>query len=373
MFERLEIERYRGLNNVILPELGRINMIIGENNSGKTSILEAIQLFDNSNVLENVISIARKREAQVIFGGRNRLQPFDMLLYSFSMHDNEEKEIYVKAECSEYGKCRVGIRGRLEREFAYPENDSREQMKWYETICDEDGYVRTLNGEYLFEKDVEVLSRYHFSELDKKPEIFRDENRSEKTDVCIGKKISRILYISPMDIYSNKIISASLYKGMLVEEKGRLLELLKMFDERIVGIETGVQYGTPVTFIEMEDCGLVPVSIFGDGLKKVLTLASAVVKMRGGVVLIDEFETGIHKHALIQVAKWLSAVTERYDVQVFLTTHSSDAIDALLNAQSDFKNINAYRLEHYKSDIYVKKFQGTELYLLRRNQGMDIL
>lgn len=40
---------------------------------------------------------------------------------------------------------------------------------------------------------------------------------------------------------------------MLVEEKRRLLELLQLFDERIIGIETGVQYGRPVTLIEMED------------------------------------------------------------------------------------------------------------------------
>ena len=82
---------------------------------------------------------------------------------------------------------------------------------------------------------------------------------------------------------------------------------------------------------------------------------------------------GIEKHALIQVAKWLAMATERYDVQVFVTTHSDDAIDALVRAQNDYNNINAYRLEHYKDRIFVKKFEGTDLYCLRREQGMDIL
>ena len=183
----------------------------------------------------------------------------------------------------------------------------------------------------------------------------------------------KIQYVSPFDIYTGRILSASLYKGMLAEERRRLTELLRMFDERIIGVETGIQYGRPATLIEMEDCGLVPVSAFGDGLKKILTLASAVVKMRGGILLIDEFETGIHKHALIQVAKWMAAATERYDVQVFLTTHSGDAIDALVEAQGYFENINAYRLEHYKSSIYVKRFQGEEIHWLKADQGMDIL
>lgn len=89
--------------------------------------------------------------------------------------------------------------------------------------------------------------------------------------------------------------------------------------------------------------------------------------------MIDEFEIGIHKHALIQVAKWLAMATERYKVQVFLTTHSDDAIDALVRAQEDYNNINAYRLEHYKSKILVKRFEGLDLYRLRRELGMDIL
>lgn len=373
MFKELEIERYRGLQGITLAELGRINIIIGENNSGKTSILEAIQLFENSDVLSNVVAIARRRETQFALGGRNRLLPFDMLLYSFAMQDGSSKEIGVRAVTAEYGRCRVGIRGELRREFYYPEQGSKEQFGRYESYSDEDGYIRVFEGEYIFEKDIHALNSFYFNEIEKMPMIYGDREVPKRRTLPRSK--GAIRYISPMDIYSNKIISASLYKGMLVEEKRRLLELLRMFDERIMGVETGVQYGYPVTFIELEDCGLVPVSIFGDGLKKVLTLASAIVKMRGGVVLIDEFETGIHKRALIQVAKWLVNVTERYDVQVFLTTHSSDAIDALLEAQSAFESsdINAYRLEHYKSNIYVKKFQGADVHKMKIDQGMDIL
>lgn len=374
MFRELEIKRYRGLQEIILTELGRINIIIGENNSGKTSILEAIQLFDNGDVLSNIISVARRRETQFAMNARSRLMPFDMLLYSFAMQDSNWKEIDVRAVSSEFGQCRVGIRGEFRKEFYYPEGESEEQFRRYEAYSDENGYIRVLSGEYYFERGVKLLNSYYFDEIQRTPTINGEEDWFKRRKILNPVK-EKICYISPMDIYSNKIISASLYKGMLVEEKRRLLELLQMFDERIIGIETGIQYGYPATFIEMEDCGLVPISIFGDGLKKILTLASAIVKMRGGVVLIDEFETGIHKRALVQVAKWLANVTERYNVQVFLTTHSRDAIDALVEAQADseFSNINTYRLEHYKSNIYVKKFRGTDLHKITRNQGMDIL
>ena len=102
-------------------------------------------------------------------------------------------------------------------------------------------------------------------------------------------------------------------------------------------------------------------------------LSGKINESKSTIILIDEFETGIHKHALIQVAKWLAMATERYKVQLFLTTHSDDAIDALVKAQEDYNNINAYRLEHYRNRVFVKKFEGIDLYRLRREQGMDIL
>ena len=82
MFREIEIKSYRGLRNIKLTDLERINVLIGENNSGKTSVLEAIQLFGNRNVIENAISIARKREAQVGILASGRLMPFDIFFIS---------------------------------------------------------------------------------------------------------------------------------------------------------------------------------------------------------------------------------------------------------------------------------------------------
>ena len=125
--------------------LGRINIIIGENNSGKTSVLEAIQLLDSGDVLANAINIARRREAQL--GAsimKDRLLPFDMLLYSFPMQE-KEKEIYIQAESDRYGECRVGIRGKIERGWILEEDCSPEERRRYESCCDADGTIRMMD------------------------------------------------------------------------------------------------------------------------------------------------------------------------------------------------------------------------------------
>lgn len=378
MFKELKINSYRGLSQCAFSDLKRINIIIGENNSGKTSVLEAIQLFDNRDVLSNIISIARQREPQLYPISRNRLLPFDMLLYSFAMQE-KNKEIAVSAYNDEDIEYHANVQIMLGRQLLSQDEMSPSEWERYKNFCDEDDTVRAIHGNYYF-KDIKkkIQKEFVFNETQQRPVIIELEDESDE-EVQHDKSLRRltrsreILYISPLDLYTNRVISASLYRGMLVEEKDRLLELMRMFDERIMGVETGIQYRNMITYIEMEDAGLVPISLFGDGLKKVLTLASAIVRMRGKVVLIDEFETGIHKRALVQVAKWLTAVAERYNVQVFLTTHSREAIDALVAVQEDYNNISAYRLDHYKSKIYVKQFPGEDLYQFTTNQGMDIL
>lgn len=89
MLKRLTIGSYRGLQNLTMENLGRINIIIGENNSGKISILESIQMLDSENVLSSLITISRKRETPLgIVGARGRLDAFDGLLYSFDRSKN---------------------------------------------------------------------------------------------------------------------------------------------------------------------------------------------------------------------------------------------------------------------------------------------
>ena len=66
MFQTIDIKAYRGLKNITLQNLSRVNILVGENNTGKTSILEAIQLLRDPEVVDNVLSIAKKRQPRNI-------------------------------------------------------------------------------------------------------------------------------------------------------------------------------------------------------------------------------------------------------------------------------------------------------------------
>ena len=371
MFQTIDIKEYRGLKNITLQNLSRVNILVGENNTGKTSILEAIQILRDPEVVDNVLSIAKKRQPRNIMVQSANLIPFDEFLYSFPVQ-GEQKDIVIYATDYELKKWHIELCGTIKKEIYDKEDLSESEQRRYDLYCGEDGEISVISGNFLYiSENLTSENSYSFRETQLRPDVSMKETLDIKKENM--SRVS-IVYISPMDVYTNRVLNANFYKGMRVSEKETLIQLLRLFDERIIGIEIGMLNAKPTILIELENIGLMPVSLFGDGLKKILTLASAIVKTKHGIILIDEFETGIHQRALVQVADWIASAAEERDIQIFLTTHSSEAVNALVQAQKKQQiDMSAYRLEHYMGDTFVKQFRSDELLELVNKQGMDIL
>ena len=61
MLEQLKIENFRCFKYFELNHLGRVNLLVGENNSGKTSILEAIKMLFSQSSLQSLKEIMASR------------------------------------------------------------------------------------------------------------------------------------------------------------------------------------------------------------------------------------------------------------------------------------------------------------------------
>ncbi len=80
-----------------------------------------------------------------------------------------------------------------------------------------------------------------------------------------------------------------------------------------------------------------PVSLgtFGDGASRIFALALALVNAQGGILLVDEFENGLHHTVQTDVWRMVFRLAERLDVQVFVTTHSRDAVRTFQQAAAE--------------------------------------
>lgn len=316
MINKLNIERFRGIRELSIDSLNQVNLIVGDNNCGKTSVLEALQLLRTSGSLANIYKIARQRESMFGLNSNSIYENF------ICMFPKDEKEMRLKIS---------GICNGTPIAYSLEGRQSKILMEAGDLDLISRRQNEDLNGE--FETDVfDGIIRYIFAGTDFSEEIH--VNRFSKiSGTQLSKKENiRIVYVAPFEHLRGNTIS------MIVKNDGYkeiCLKALQLFDSDIedMMIFRSDVGNRPVEYLKHKKLGNMPLSTFGDGIKKVLVLSNAIAKAAGGILLIDEIETAIHKKYYDEIFRFVVKVCKAFQVQMFITTHSLEAIDGLLETQ----------------------------------------
>ena len=158
--------------------------------------------------------------------------------------------------------------------------------------------------------------------------------------------------------------------------KSDVLDLLRQMDRNISDIEILMSPDSVSSrvniYIQHERLGLAPVSTFGDGVRRLLHIALKLASVRGGILLIDELESTIHTEALQNSFGWLVKWCKEMDIQLFATTHSLEAVDALLEATEYESDLVLYRLEQKEMKTRVVRHDWNRLKRLREELGQEV-
>lgn len=115
------------------------------------------------------------------------------------------------------------------------------------------------------------------------------------------------------------------------EYKNLVISILKQFDEDIVDIcYTKADDGSFLETVITEDGVNMPFSVYGDGIKKILYILNKLFDATDSILLIDEIETGLHKKYYDKLFPVVFELAKKLNVQLFIATHSMEAIDAIL-------------------------------------------
>jgi len=153
-----------------------------------------------------------------------------------------------------------------------------------------------------------------------------------------------------------------------------ITEILREIDQGVIKFEI-VDTGqtTSTVFIKHKDTGMTPVSAFGDGMRRALLIAAMIPALEGGVLLIDEIEAALHVSVLNSVLKALGRAADRYNVQIFATTHSLEAVDAITEAFTKIEgNLVTYRLAPEVLGGNPVRYGGKEVRRLRFDRGLEL-
>lgn len=369
----VEIKSFRGIEDLKVNNLSNVNIITGNNNSGKTSFLEALMMLSAPNSLFNVIKVARLREAGKNFIPmiRNRLVSFQIFTYIFNKK-YENANLSIKGT---YGDSEIkleifgGIQKTLLDEYTIKElfENSIYGKNKYKEIEFLEEEVETFLGKQFFSKtDDKLFGGYEELNFNKYTldEILRI-NRSQNT-------IFNYSFTSSIDHILNDSVNIIIKN---IEFKKEVIEILGIFDSEIEDLVIIENDGRYIHCIKNKSNGLMPISMYGDGIKKVIALASGIIKSKNGVFLVDEIETSIHKKIMPQVFHWLIESSQRFSVQLFLTTHSIEVVDEILNSNPQaLKNdlLRVVTLGRNSKNTVARVLSGKEALKLRENFDMEL-
>ena len=367
----LEIRGFRGFRHLQIERLGRVNLIVGKNNVGKSSLLEALQLY------------AVKGSPAVIW---ELLRIRDESRYSSEVRDERRYTSFNRSASIEdrllalkylfYG--RKDVRTQLEPIRIGPVNSLDELLSiavgWYVREIDEQSTIkrRLLEPEeydtvdnptprFTIQVGTEPKVDYPLS-LSTPPRLVR----SELTEINLIFRSASGLTREEVGSLWDSISLTSLEKDVLAA--------LRIIAPGVEGLslvgDPGSSAGRiPIVRIMGIDEPL-PLRSLGDGMQRMLGIALALANAQDGMLLVDEVENGIHYSVQPELWQLVFRLAHRLNIQVFATTHSWDCIEGFQKAaQEDKQNEGLLiRLESKKDDISVTLFDERRLAIATREQ-----
>lgn len=383
--ERVQIDGFRGLRGLDLDGLGRVNILIGANDSGKTSVLEVLSVLCKPGAPGEWLEMVRRRD----FGELDE-DVIDSARWCFHQSSDISGPATLFA-----GGCDFACEGRFPlRKLAVHYNERTDDGSGHETKGimsqipsvspkggQERGPVRRAELEYhlVWSKTAGGGLTTGGDGPDRQP-IIRvkwwadDHGSGQGTEgmSCAGLPCETL---APYSHQINSLQVSSLSQQIIRDDADKGLTMLQGFDPDVMAVQVlSLRGRRPAIYVKHRRLGWAPLSIFGDAMRRCVLLAATLPGLKdGGVLLIDEVETGIHVKALGRVFEWVIESARQLNVQVFVTTHSLEALDALILAPSAQEgDVVAFRLARSDTLTTAKRFAGDLLLRLRQERGLDL-
>ena len=329
MISYLELENYRGFQQYKLAGLARVNLLVGKNNSGKTSLLEAVQLLASGGD-PLVLSKITMQRGEVRYDSDepphrgNVYQDVSHFFYGREFGQNSHFAVRADNGLGKLDVSVVSITDQSEKGQKLPFSDddfTAHSNLGLEIRLNADRPPSFRNGPPIPVSEEGALS---IDQVMRHGRRFWGKSREGPVQFVTQDSLER----GSMSEMWDKVITEG--KEQDVVDAMRILEptltsIAFMSGDRPyrVGPRGGILVGFEGTRRRQ------PLGSYGEGMRRLLALSLALATTQNGILLIDEIDTGLHYSIMGDM--WLLVVeaARRYNIQVFITTHSFDCVRGL--------------------------------------------
>lgn len=345
--EKLKIKNFKAFTNIEI-EPKKLNIITGRNNTGKSSILESVDIANNPDNVESFSS-----------HGIRDLINLDAERSEITL--NKEKMVEIRPpkdfeEVSDAAASRfLKNYRRISEKF---EEDSEE-------VTQEDISAIIKQSKELSEK---ITQKATVIEHDGDKKVFFDNiGANTKRNVIAGiienihpeqseealENIERIVYPGRWHRGKNNILDEYRLGGHRLEHDDAVVqEKIEKFVEehQLIDNFSGFREGEIVLESEDGELSSLPLAYMGDGFRAIIGLVRKIIISDYNTILVEEPENHLHPGYVSELVDFIVEQTKESELQFFITTHNSDFIEEFYSERfkKDEKlqnNFNLFRLQ----------------------------
>ena len=328
MLKSLVINNFRGHCKLKLSGLQSVNLLVGMNNSGKTSVLEAIELLASRGSFESIWQMASRRGERIVVQEPGTRYSESDLSQLFNGRQIELGSTITVLANTENGEESIKLSIVAENE--------QNLFSESEDVDDDDS-----TGSSGFVGSVELCVQWYGGGAPGEYRIPISRRRGISSRLVARQIISRdknpVNYVSTAALSVDEVLTL-FDEVVLTDEEDLLVEVLQFIEPSIDRVASVASDRSRLSSrssrggIVVKQRGSrrrIPIGSMGDGIWRLMGIALALVNSKDGVLLIDEVDTGLHYTVLSDLWHLVAKTSKRLNVQVFATTHSRDCYESL--------------------------------------------
>ena len=328
-----------------------MNLIVGNNNSGKSSLIEALLIYANSGDEKLLNELAQAHGEPLLYErdeeeNLSTFAPFESFFSnrSFPTEDN------VKIQIGALEMIFLSIEQCFEKELMVKiddEEDSGIRRIVYEPISKAELDNLSIIKPIGFNRDSEVSEQIRtvlrIERNGAYKRIFLDDFRRRSNYRSFDAKYNTPYSYIPTSFLNTDELALDWDQLVLTPYQDHIIEALRIIEPLVENISfvkssnrRRTRFGsrieesperTPIVKLQNQSRPF-PLSSMGDGMLRILQLILKLHSSRNGMLLIDEFDNGLHHSVQKKVWELVFTLAKNLNIQVFATTHSLDCVKA---------------------------------------------
>ncbi|MHC4745218.1 MAG: AAA family ATPase [Planctomycetota bacterium] len=337
MITDLLIRNFKCFKNLTVPELGRVTLVAGRNNVGKTALIEALFLFLDRFRADMIIRQYGWRGLEGVASDPGAL--WGPVFYDYDM----SQDILISDTLNGEPQS---AQFRFNPGFIPPPPTPTAPRQDVQIPTDVEPIPSyALDIEYSHKNG----GKPHTSHL------FIESSGQQKLLVDYAKPSGHPAHFLPAKKHlSSKQIANEFSRLSKQGREDEVVEFLRIIEPRLETLKVITEGPGSSVYGKVEGLSrAIPIHFMGEGMEKLLALILSILHSENGCVFVDEIENGFHHSLLSNIWKAVGPALRKHDCQIICTTHSYELLHAahegLSEIPEDFRYIRLERKDQHIS------------------------